>query len=293
MLLLSGGILASCGDDEYALGPEVSEGCPQVYFSSDNSEECIVTADTSPVVTLKLKRVDTSGAITVPIEIEKQEGSISVPSEVTFADGQDEASLNVSYETYEPGMSVTLRVADAYADPYTVLPGSTKFTLTWTEVAKLCDVVYYTTDGLLSQVTGSAIYSYSGQNKFVWRNFLGSGQDFKFRVDVANSGAKFDANDLSLLAGDIIPLSNYTTNETGWFFTQGKETEQYISWTPTGSDTELTNFFFYGYSTTYNYSYAYITFDTSYYGTCAYGWFYNSYFNDYTLREDIYFYLYF
>lgn len=284
---------ASCSDDEYTPASEISADNPQVYFSNQNSEECVVTSDGNADVSLKLKRVRTDGTITVPIIVEEQKGNVVVPSDVTFADGQDEAELSISCTNYEPGTTITLRIDDDYANPYSIVAGSTKFTLIWTEVSKLCDVVYYTTDGLLDKVKDSAIYYYAGQNKFVWKNFLGSGQELKFRVDVTNSGAKFDANDLSSLSGDIIPLSNYTTVDYGWLFTEGKETENLIGWTPEGAEEAVTDFFFYGYSTTYNYSYSYITFDTSYYGTCAYGWFYNSYFNTYTLREDIYFYLYF
>lgn len=279
---------ASCGDDnDYTPGKEVSDSCPTVYFSSTNESEVLVSADMEKSTTLKLERKVTEGELVVPVVVDTKTGSLNVPESVTFADGASEAELTITYDEFETGMKVSLHIPEEYTDPYTMLSGSLNFTLSFVEVTKVCDVAYQSGSRFAS--VKSAIYVYGGQNKFLWKDFLGSGKDMLFTVDTSNTaGAKFDANDLSTLKGDFTPLSNCTYNSAGgWYFTDGSDNTNYMEWTPAGQTEAVTSYFFWGYYNGGNYSY--IEFDPGDDGY-GYGYFYSAWVND-TAYETTYYYL--
>lgn len=153
---------------------------------------------------------------------------------------------------------------------------------------KVCDVTY-ATDSRFANVTGSAIYRVDGEEAFRWVNFLGSGVDMKFKVDTSHyTGATFDPDNIQLLKGDIVPLSNYSQDDYGYHFVNTIGSDDYVTWTPEGQTDAVTSFYFYGY---YSGSYSFIDFSTGTYD-CGYGYFWSSYVNE-AGYENTYFYLYY
>lgn len=283
--------LASCdNDNEYTPAEEVAADCPTVYFSNTNESEIFITQSSEKSITLKVERKNTTGAITVPIVVTSKNGSFNIPEYVSFSDGEAETELTVTYDEFESGMNFTIALADDYVNPYLIVAGSTTFKTTLIELSKVCDVTY-ASDTRFANVTGSCIYAYSGSNKFLWVNFLGSGVDLIFSVDTSNaSGAKFDANDFTYLYGDIIPQNYYAKDDYGYHFVKEKDSEDYVTWTPEGASEAVTSFYFYGYYG--GSSYSYIDFGYGGDGYDGYGYFWSSYVND-ANYENIYFYLHF
>jgi len=279
--------LSSCSSDyDYSPGTAVADDCPAVYFSNDNESLIEVKSDdTSKSITLELRRVNTGGSITVPIIVESKTDNITIPESVTFADGEAVAELTVAYSEYEIGTKFSVHVADDYVNPYIKVDGSSSFSASLTQVNKVCDVAY-ATDTRFKGVSTSAIYNYSGENRFIWTDFLGSGIDLKFRVDLAVSGATFDMNDLTKLSGDIVPLNYYDKDDYGFHLVNPAGSENYVTWTPAGASEAVTSFYFYDvYGGS---SYSYINFATD----AAYGYFWSAYVNGGSY-ENIYFYLYY
>lgn len=278
--------LASCSDDyDYQPGTAVAADCPNVYFSNNNESLIEVKSDdASKKVSLELHRANTKGSVTVPIVVDSKTDNITVPESVTFADGDSTAYLDITYSEFSIGTKFTVSIADDYVNPYSMVDGFSTFSATLTQVNKVCDVMY-ATDSRFAGVTNSAIYNYSGENRFIFTNFLGSGVDLKFRVDTNVSGATFDMNDITKLSGDIIPLNYYTKDDYGFHFVNTSGSEDYVTWTPEGASEAVTSFYFYD---VYNgYSYSFIDF-----GSSAYGMFYSAYVNQ-SSYENIYFYLYY
>lgn len=278
--------LASCSDDnDYQPGTAVGDDCPNVYFSNNNESLIEVKSDdVSKTVTLELCRTNTKGSITVPIVVDSKTDNITVPESVTFADGDSIAYLNATYSEFTIGTKFTVSIPDEYVNPYKKVDGFSTFTASLSQLNKVCDVLY-ASNCRFAGVTTSAIYNYSGENRFVFTDFLGSGLDLKFRVDTGVSGATFDMNDITKLSGDIVPLNYYYKDDWGFHFVQTSSTDEYITWTPTGATEAVTSFYFYD---VYDgYSYSYIDF-----GSSAYGMFYSAYVNQ-SNYENIYFYLYY
>lgn len=279
---------SSCGDDDsYAPGQEVSDDCPTVYFSNENASEIFVTSDGDKSFSLKIKRENTTGAITVPVIVDSKTGSFNIPESVSFADGEAETDMPITYDEFTGGMNFSIHFADEYINPYKEVAGSTYYNATVAQLNKVADVSY-ATDTRFANVTGSAIYSYSGQNKFQWTNFFGSGYDMTFTVDTSKtSGAVFDEDDLSKLSGDIVPLSYYSQDDYGYHFVKEVGSDDYVTWTPAGQTDAITSFYFYGY---YNGHYSFIDFAPGSTSGNGYGYFWSTYINK-SSYENIYFYL--
>lgn len=282
--------LASCSDDyDYQPGTAIADDCPAVYFSNDNESLIEVKSDdATKTVSLKMCRVNTNGSVNVPIIVESKTDNITVPESVTFADGESTANLDVTYSEFTIGTKFSVRIADEYVNPYLKVNGSSTFTTSLTQVNKVCDVKY-DISSRFAGVTGSTIYNYSGENRFIWTDFLGSGKDLKFRVDTSISGATFDMNYITKLSGDIVPLNYYYKDDYGFHFVETGSTEDYVTWTPEGASDVVTSLYFYDVYGGYSYSYINFTPATDYDG---YGYFYSAYINNSTY-ENIYFYLYY
>lgn len=290
--------LASCSDDDdYTPAKEVAEDCPNVYFSSENSNLHIIDLDDEGAgsISLTMKRDNTDEAITVPVIVDFNIGNFVIPENVSFAAGESDATLEITYPVYVVGMNFNIHLPEEYINPYKEKEGSYDFNLTVTKPYKLCDVTYsQASDGVSGRfagVTGSEIYAYKGLNKFTWINFMGSGIDMPFTVDISNtSGAEFDVNDITKLKGDFVPTDYYYMDSYGYAFVNPGGSENLVTWTPEGSSEEITYFYYYFYQGGH---YSYIDFapagdsDDENYG---YGYFYSPYINsDY--ENTIYFYL--
>lgn len=110
--------ITACSDEhaEYA-SPEALANA-QVYFPTTNQSTVGLTVDeTSFDVTIA--RVKTEGELVVPITATMNEGEeslLQIPASVTFADGQNEATLTVTYDPadfqYDEEHPVTLAIGD-------------------------------------------------------------------------------------------------------------------------------------------------------------------------------------
>lgn len=274
--------LASCSDDDsYSPGPEVSADCPNVYFLASNDSTVYldpeaVEADPEATWTqsVTLYREDSVGAVTVPIVVDKQSDGMNIPSSVTFADGETEAALVVSYTHPENGLTATFHVDESYTNPYKVKNGAASFALTITLLQKVCDVTYsssqkrsQTNRSYFANVT-SEIYNCKGFNRFLWKNFVGSGVDLFFEV-IPKDGTVFNANDLQQNSGEIHFLDHvYDYYGYGYVFLQTDASnfsdETWPTWTPEGQTVEISYFYLYDYAYSV-YSGYYGTYDAIYF----------------------------
>lgn len=87
--------ISSCTKDYDYSGAEKVDN--EVYFSNPQASTFEISKDKNSF-DISLRRVKTEGELTVPLTYTADEGSIfTVPASVTFADGQDEATIKVSY----------------------------------------------------------------------------------------------------------------------------------------------------------------------------------------------------
>ena len=99
-----------------------------------------------------------------------------------------------------------------------------------------------------SGVTGQAIYQLGSDNRFIWRNLLGSGIDLQFKID-----GYFDSEDVHNSYGGVTPLDHYQGDEFGWMFMRdaspSSDSEDYMTWTPEGGAGSIESYiyFFYPY----------------------------------------------
>lgn len=112
---------ACSDDDDYTPGPEVSDNCPALSFSSDNilSEELDPEDPTSLDITVY--RSKTEGAGTYKINtLVNTDDAFNVPNDVTFAAGQSEAVITATFNNAEVGKTYTLEIGfdDADVNPY-------------------------------------------------------------------------------------------------------------------------------------------------------------------------------
>lgn len=244
-------LFAACSsDDDYAAGPEPATDTQLVHFSSTNDNEVLITDGTETGTDVTLCRKDSVGELTVPINVDYSVGNFVIPESVTFADGDTTATLHISFDGYVAGTKAQISVPDAYTNPYVQLDGSIKFTLKLVKLNHIANISYYS--GTRFENATSELYAYDGQNKFVWKNFFDSGLDVAFTVSTDNSTGSYDADDLTKLNGEFIPLSNYSAYNTGtndgYYLTDGIDTGVYPTWTPTGKTEEVTSFFYWAYS---------------------------------------------
>lgn len=272
----------SCGDDDdYSAGPEVSSDCPNVYFSESNTYTVTLTdkevkADPEAVrtVSINMERTDTKGEIKVPIVVDSKSDGVDIPADVTFADGAGKAELVISYTHPENGLEADFHVGDNYANPYAKKEGAVSYSLAIFTVVKVCDVTY-DASSVFAGVT-SEIYNFSGQNKFQWRNFLGSGLNVNFKVGSVKNEAGKDSlyfNPEALLGtyGSITFLDHtfdYYNNGSLYLM---NDDDNYATWTPVGSSSEITYYYLYAGST-----YSWVSFNPITEGSDAYsGYFYS------------------
>lgn len=253
-------ILSSCSDDDnYSPGPEVGADNPNVYFpASDNEtiylypEDVAASQGSAMTTAVKLQRDDTNGAITVPIVADILSEGVTLPESVTFNDGDSLAYLNVSYVNPEKGVSATFHIGDGYANPYVMNDGSMYKRLTIAVLEKVCDVNYssntqwsLTNNSYFSEVT-SEIYHCMGQNRFIWKNFIGSDIDVTFEVKL-DDGVTFDNDSIQKNQGEINFLDHVNDYYGYGYVFLMDDNGDWPSWTPEGKDVTVSYFYMYDY----------------------------------------------
>jgi len=298
--------LVSCSDDnDYQAATKVSDNCPSVYFS--NKSECFVSLspenvtahpDTVWSTTILAERPNGEGELTVPIVVDYKSETVEVPESVTFADGETEAEVTISYTHPDNGLNATFHIADGYANPYIEQEGTSTFKLSILIIEKLCNVTYSTSPRKsqtnLSHFAGETneIWRYWGQNKFLWKNFLGSNVDVAFSVKEGEN-VTFDPNDIKSLNGEILLLDHKIDYYGYGYYFIIEDEDNWPSWTPKGQTDEVNYFYMYDASYTYS-GYSFIDFaerSDDYYSGYFYGGF--QVHNSWTLDGTGYIYFFF
>lgn len=280
--------LASCGDDDaYTPGAAVSENSPSVYFSNESESSVfldpdVVSANPDSVweAAVTVKRPDGTGVLTVPIIVDTKSEGVDVPESVTFKDGETSTDVIIQYVHPDNGLDVTFHLDESYTNPYKVVDGTTNFKLSIVILEKLCDVTYSTSSTLtgknLSHFAGvtSEIWSCKGRNKFMWKDFMGSGINVFFSVKPAE-GVTFNPSNISALNGEILLLDHKLDYYGyGYYFIMTDDNE-WPSWVPEGQTDTIE--YFYMYEGSYAYSgYSFIDFaprTDGYYSGYFYGGF--------------------
>lgn len=240
--LLLGFVVSCSGSECYTPGEKTAENSPSVYFSSDNDCNLFVRSNDDKIdIPITLKRKNTKGELTVPIVVSSMSGSFNIPESATFEDGSEETSITVTYDQFESGMAFTLSIPERYTNHY-ISDGISTHTVSLLMPVKICDITY-DTKTVFGQVT-SELYNYSGNNLFLWKNFLGSNIDVKFKVK-PSSTSMFDANDLTKLNGTIELLDHtYDYYNNGSLYLLDDD-GNYATWTPAGQTSAITYLYMY------------------------------------------------
>lgn len=278
----------SCDDDnDYQAAAKVSDDCPSVYFSNQSEsfvslspDEVSAHPDSVWTTTVTAVRPNADGELTVPIVVDYKSETVEVPESVTFADGETEAEVTISYTHPDNGLDATFHIADAYANPYIEQDGTTTFKLSILIIEKLCNVTYSTSPRKsqtnLSHFAGETneIWRYWGQNKFLWKNFLGSGVNVSFSVKEGEN-VTFDPNNINGLSGEILLLDHKIDYYGYGYYFIIEDDDNWPSWTPSGQSDEVSYFYMYDASYTYS-GYSFIDFaerSDDYYSGYFYGGF--------------------
>lgn len=235
----------ACSDsDDYSPASPISDNCPGVYFDSTNVSAKYVTpmeAANDPSVKLTLSRPDSVGELTVPIVVDKKTDGTVVPENVTFSDGDTTTTLVIGYDP-EQGMNAIIHVGDGYANPYLKQGGTTTFTVSVDIIETVCSVTY-SSDGKTDR-TGrfanetSYICNISRRNEFLWKDFLGSGIDVRFSINLPDT-ITWDADNINKMKGTINLLDHKLDYYSGGYWFILDDNGDWPSWTPEGQTEEI------------------------------------------------------
>lgn len=261
--------VVSCDeDDDYTPGEEAKADNMGVYFAGSNESEFVKTETDERTIQLKVVRERTEEAVTIPLEITRKTDNIEVPSTIEFAEGESETWLTITYTDLETSPQCEICIPEEYTDPYKIKDGAARHSISIYRLKVISENVTYEIDGtsssadLFSGVT-SAIYQYEGQNIFIWRNFMGSGIELKFKID-----GTFNKDDLTKCYGGLVPLNHFYEEPDeddgeiyGWYLVKDADSKVYdpVTWTPEGSDTGIGEYIYFWYELS-GYYYFYIDF---------------------------------
>lgn len=244
--LLPALLMAACSpsDFDYEAGALVADDCVKAYFPSSNEAEYIKSDDDERAIQVTVRRENTQGAVEIPLVVKSKSDNVTIPQSVKFEAGQDETQFDIIYAHLDETPKFDIALPEEYTDPYTIKEGSIEYTASVFRLTLISDSVVYVpwdTETILWENELSQIYQMGKENKFIWRNFYGSGLDLKFMV----SGT-FDPENVWKTQGDIIPLNHYYSDGVyGWFLTFNADGTGYESWTPKGQDQVVDWLYFY------------------------------------------------
>lgn len=127
--------LASCQKEvqQREPSPEETAGCYGVYFPTQAASGSHVYSPVDdPSIDIVLARTNTSGAITVPVKTTVSQDGIFTVGAATFADGQDETTFTVRFDSAEEGTtySASFEIDDnQYASLYNSNPIALDFSV--------------------------------------------------------------------------------------------------------------------------------------------------------------------
>ena len=265
---LMGFLLAACNSDEdYQRAGEPAASDEGIYFPTSNPSEYIRTESDAKTIDVTIARHNTEGELTVPVQVVSRTQNIGkVPDHVTFADGAATATLTVPFTDLSVTPKCTLEIPEDYTNPYLIKEGSTKFSFCIYKLVIVSDQINYITSAgtaYFDKVYTSELLQYEGENKFIWRNFFGSGIDLKFKIN-----GHFDPQDVYACYGEVTPLDHAQGDSDGWTLLDDDGNE--LSWTPEGCDTAVDAL--YSWLTYNGYVYFNIDLRKNEQGTQAYGY---------------------
>jgi len=289
--------LGGCSSEQspYVPAEPVSVLSVGAYFPSSNKSE-IIKADTdekSFEVTVKRERTD--NAVSIPIEVVSKTDNISIPSTVEFAAGEEETSITLSYTDLETTPKFDIRLKEEYTNPYKIKEGSMEFAGNVFRLNLISDNVimkdYDSSSGYTTIFKDivTSIYQMGNENKFIWRNFLGSGIDLKFKID-----GTFNSEDVFKSSGSVVPLNHYIEyGDDGWCLAEDEEGTIYADWSVENGTVESWIFFYYEYEGS-SYFYIDLNPETSKSGK-QYGWgfFWPAYYDSWSNLDYSAFYIYY
>ncbi len=124
-------------------GEPDASGCYGVYFpTQDASGMHVYSPVQDPSVEIKLKRSNTSGSITVPVKCSFSEDGIFNVADATFADGQEETTFTVRFDSAKEGntYSASFTIEDTqYASMYKANAISLDFSVMRVQMSTLKD----------------------------------------------------------------------------------------------------------------------------------------------------------
>lgn len=113
LVLVAVTVFHSCSEDEYQAAEQLSNA--QVFFPTSNS----ATINISKSVTsfdILVKRMNTDGALSVAIVSDGGDGLYNIPTTVEFADGDNEATLTITYDPnaidYDLFTDIAIKISD-------------------------------------------------------------------------------------------------------------------------------------------------------------------------------------
>ena len=229
-------------DDDFQRAGEPSVEDAGVYFPSSNTTEFIKTEQEAKSVDITLARANAEGELTVPIKVVSKTDNIdNVPAQATFADGATETTITITFADLATTPKCTLQIPEEYTNPYKKKDGSSTFAFNIYKLKLISANVKYSGDTspyYFNEVTTSQLLQFEGENKFIWRNFLGSGIDLKFKIN-----GNFDAEDVYKCNGEIVPLDHSQSDSDGWYLLNDKRS--YATWTPEGSSLSINNYMYF------------------------------------------------
>ena len=124
-------------------GEPDASGCYGVYFPTQEASGMHVYSPVQdPSVEIKLKRSNTSGSITVPVKCSFSEDGIFNVADATFADGQEETTFTVRFDSAKEGntYSASFTIEDTqYASMYKANAISLDFSVMRVQMSTLKD----------------------------------------------------------------------------------------------------------------------------------------------------------
>lgn len=198
-------VMTSCSDnDKWSPGAADPEGVMGVFFDSDNTTE--ISIDDSTSFVLRITRLDSSEAATVRIVKDSvNEQLIKVPDSVVFEKGEASTTLTIDASNMENAeeKSTTFRIS---IDPAQVSQYAAGLNTIDVSVGKLWSVLvskarFYWANKTDLPSWYSDIEQYLDENRFRIKDFLGSGEDWEFRIQSADESLYYGS--YTNLSGDV------------------------------------------------------------------------------------------
>lgn len=229
--LLPALLLCSCSttEDTYEPAKPVADDCIGAYFPKTNKSEFIKADTDDKNLDITVVREKTNSSVSIPVIVVSKTDNIVVPSTVDFAAGDSATTLTVTYTDLETTPKFDIKLDEEYTNPYEIKAGSSEFCANVYRLNLISDSVvvddYDSSNTTIFKGCVNKIYQMGNENKFIWRDFMNSGIDLKFKLD-----GHFDSSNIENCYGSVIPLNhNGDDGAYGWYVMEAED------WTAEGA----------------------------------------------------------